>query len=72
MTLYAIWSLRRGVINPPEPVPDAPEVIAAIDERDPAMTIEEWGQLEGYRCGYIYRKLPKREKSIVTREGRVA
>jgi len=65
MTRYvAIWSLKRGIIDPPEPLDDAGECLANLEvqddaqaayravryERDPPLTAEqEWLEELGRR-----------------------
>ena len=58
----SVWSLRRGCINPPEPVDIGTqfalqyEARQAAFERDPPMTQEQWWMEEGRSCGYVKRK----------------
>ena len=59
VTFMEVWTLRRGIIDPPEPVwPSVQrrlelEYAAARFERDPPLTVREMIELEGgYRSSY--------------------
>jgi hypothetical protein len=58
-----VWALKRGVVNPPEPVSPEDEqllqresILAAI-ERDEALSHRQWVEEEGWRSGYSRRKI---------------
>ena len=56
-----IWTLKRGVIDPPEPVTPSVQVrmsrdyIEARFQRDPPLTEREWFQMERARGSYNRR-----------------
>jgi hypothetical protein len=55
----AIWSLQRGIIDPPEPLDEANQIAANVAERmfqrerDGPLTRREWAAEEGYRSGFV-------------------
>ena len=63
MRWVAVWSLKRGIIDPPEPVDDASarilqtEYRLAMMERDTSYTMEQWWAEEGRRSGYVKRRV---------------
>ena len=57
--LLVVWTLRRGIVDPPEPL-DAANQAAAQKEallasmvRDPHLTQKQWMEEEGFRSMYI-------------------
>ena len=58
MRWVAVWSLKRGIVDPPEPVDNVTqrilqaEYFRAMLDRDPPLTMEQWWAEEGRRGGY--------------------
>ena len=63
MSYFIVWTLKRGIVSPPEPVDavtqfilDQPHRQASLD-RDSCLTQEQWWREEGIRAGYSKRKV---------------
>ncbi len=70
MNFVTVWTLRRGIVDPPEPLSDRDseraEIQAVMDrhydyrqkrwERDPALSEREWWAEEAQRGGYGKRR----------------
>jgi hypothetical protein len=63
MRWVVVWSLKRGIIDPPEPADDTSQRLLQTDysftrfERDPSLTMEQWWAEEGARSGYVKRRV---------------